>query len=86
MPSHYACGTSFTFDHSLLCPKGGFPSIFHNKAPQNYYQKSATINVEVEPLLATAGETFQYKTVNIHDGAWLDDSMNGFWGGRYAQT
>ena len=31
LPTHHACGTSFSIDHSLSCPKGGFPSIRHNK-------------------------------------------------------
>ena len=31
LPTHCASGTSFSIDHSLLCPKGGFLSIRHNK-------------------------------------------------------
>ena len=30
-PSHCACGTNFSVDHALSCPKGGFPSIRHNE-------------------------------------------------------
>ena len=30
-PSHCACGTSFTVDHALSCPKGGLPTLRHNE-------------------------------------------------------
>ena len=30
-PSHCACGTTFSVDHALSCPKGGFSSLRHNK-------------------------------------------------------
>ena len=30
-PAHCACGSSFSVDHALSCPKGGLPSIRHNE-------------------------------------------------------
>ena len=30
-PTHCACGSSFSVDHVLSCPKGGLPSIRHNE-------------------------------------------------------
>jgi len=30
-PSHYACGTTFSVDHALSCPKGGLSFLHHNK-------------------------------------------------------
>ena len=30
-PAHCACGTSFSVEHALSCPKGGLPSIRHNE-------------------------------------------------------
>ena len=30
-PSHCACGTRFSIDHVLSCPKGGFPLMRHNE-------------------------------------------------------
>ena len=30
-PSTCACGTKFSIEHALSCPKGGFPSIQHNE-------------------------------------------------------
>ena len=29
--AHCACGSSFSVDHALSCPKGGLPSIRHNE-------------------------------------------------------
>jgi len=30
-PTHCNCGRIFTTDHSMICPKGGFPTIRHNE-------------------------------------------------------
>ena len=30
VPSLYACGSSFSVEHVLSCPKGGLPSLRHN--------------------------------------------------------
>jgi hypothetical protein len=30
-PTSCACGASFTVEHALSCPKGGFPIIRHNE-------------------------------------------------------
>jgi len=41
-------------------------------------------NVEVEHhLQPLSTKTFHYKTANVQDGACLDISVNGFWGGRF---
>ena len=32
VPSTCACGTKFSVEHALSCPKGGFPSIRHNES------------------------------------------------------
>jgi len=41
-------------------------------------------DVEVEPHLQPLNdEKFHYKTANVQDGARLDISMNGFWGGHF---
>ena len=30
-PTHFVCGSSFTVQHVLSCPRGGFPIIRHNE-------------------------------------------------------
>ena len=86
MPSHCTCGSKFSIEHALSCPKGGFPSIRHNEVRD----LTATLltdvchDVKVEPdLQPLNNEAFHHKTANIQDGARLDISVNGFWGGRY---
>ena len=85
-PSHCACGTNFSVDHALSCPKGGFPSIRHNEVRDITAELLSEVchDVEVEPhLQPLSDERFQQKTANTQDGARLDIAMNGFWGGRY---
>jgi len=31
VPLHCACGTHFSVDHALSCPKGGLPTLRHNE-------------------------------------------------------
>ena len=85
-PSHCACGTNFSVDHALSCPKGGFPSIRHNEVRDITAELLSEVchEVEVEPhLQPLSDERFQQKTANTQDGARLDIAMNGFWSGRY---
>ena len=52
-PSHCACGTNFSVDHALSCPKGGFPSIRHNEVRDITAELLSEVchDVEVEPHL-----------------------------------
>ena len=83
------CGTKFSVEHALSCSKGGFPSIIHNEIRD----LTATLLIEVcnevcvEPeLQPITGETLTGATSNVQDGARLDISANGFWGGRFKKT
>ena len=81
-PSHCTCGTNFSVDHALSCPKGGFPSICHNEVRDITAELLSEVchDVEVEPhLQPLSDERFQQKTANTQDGARLDIAMNGFW-------
>eukprot|EP00731_Ephydatia_muelleri_P023460 Em0015g1043a len=60
IPSTCTCGKSFTVEHALSCPLGGFPSIRHNEI------RDLTAN------LMTEGETFPAMTANTEDGARSD--------------
>ena len=83
-PAHCACGTSFSVEHALSCPKGGLPSIRHNEIRD----LTATLltevcsQVAVEPELQPVSQQDYPASANIQDGARLDIAMNGFWGGR----
>ena len=88
-PSRCDCGANFSIEHSLSCPKGGFPTIRHNEI----HDLTASLMTEVcndvqlklnlQPL---TGEQLTYTTANVEDGARLDIAANGFWGGRYERT
>ena len=89
LPQHCACGTKFSVEHSFTCPKGGFSSIRHNEI----WDLTASLltevchEVEVEPhLQLVTGEQFILASSNTEDGACLDISANGFWGGRCEKT
>ena len=85
LPSSCACGASFSTEHALSCPKGGFPSLRHNEI----FDLTANLltevcsNVCVEPeLQPLSGESLKNRTANTEDHARLDIAANGLWGGR----
>ena len=47
------CGSAFTVEHSLSCPKGGFPTIRHNEIRDLFAEliRDVCPNVETEPTL-----------------------------------
>ena len=88
-PSNCACGTKFTVDHALSCPKGGFPSIRHNEIRDLTANLLTEIchDVCIEPdLQPITGEVLTCITSNTQDGARLDIAANGFWGGRFERA
>ena len=89
LPQHCPCGVKFSIEHSFTCPKGGFPSLRHNEIRDltaNLLTEVCT-EVQVEPKLqSVTGEQFQLASSNTEDGAHLDVSVNGFWGGRCERT
>ena len=82
-PSHYVCGSSFTTDHALTCPTGGFACECSN----DLRDFTANLLTEVcpnlcteQPLQALTGGLLLYETSNSEDGAHFDVSAQGFWG------
>ena len=89
LPQYCACGKKFSVEHAFTCPKGGFPSIRHNEIRDLTAGLLTEVchEVEVEPhLQPVTGEKFILTSSNIKDGACLDISANGFWGGRCEKT
>ena len=89
MPSTCDCGKHFTVEHALSCAKGGFPSIRHNEVRDI----TATLLTEVchdvcvEPdLQPVTTDQLNGASANRQDGARLDISANGVWGGRFEKT
>ena len=89
IPSTCTCGKSFTVEHALSCPLGGFPSIRHNEIRDLTANLMTEVchNVSIEPhLQPITGETFPAMTANTKDDARSDIAADGFWGGRFERT
>ena len=85
LPSSCACGASFSTEHALSCPKGGFPSLCHNEIRDLTANLLTEIcsNVCVEPeLQPLSRESLKPRMANTEDHARLDIAANGLWGGR----
>ena len=81
-----ACGSSFSVDHVLSCPKGGLPSLRHNDVRDLTASLLTEVcsQVIVEPELQPVSnpDEFSLATSNTQEGACLDVAMNGFWGSQ----
>ena len=88
-PSHCACGSSFSVQHALSCPKGGFPTLRHNEVRDLTAKLMTEVchDVCVEPhLQPLSGESLNANSAISTDGARLDVAANGFWGGRHERA
>ena len=89
LPTKCDCGINFTVDHALSCAKGGFPSIRHNEIRDLTANLLTEVcsDVRIEPdLQPTSPDQLSRATANSQDGARLDISANGVWGGRFEKT
>ena len=90
LPSNFStscpCGSSFSVQHALSCPTGGFPTLHHNEV------RDLTTNLMVEvcqdictepSLQPITGETLTGASAITEDGARLDIAASGFWGGHH---
>ena len=84
-PSYCACGTVFSVDHALSCPKGGLPSLRHNEIRDLTARLLTEVfhQVQMEPVLQPVSipGSFALSTASTQEGIHLDIAMNGFWGG-----
>ena len=51
-PSTCACGTKFSIEHALSCPKGGFPSIRHDEV------RDLTANLQRYAVMCALSQIF----------------------------
>ena len=82
MPVRCVCGSSFSPDHALICPFGGYPTIRHNEIRDllGVLLSDACHNVAVEPRLTPlSGEVFCHRSTNTSPEARLDVRACGFW-------
>ncbi len=88
-PINCDCGTQFSVEHALSCPKGGFPSLRHNEIRDMTADILTEVcnDVCIEPhLQPVTVEHLQGASSNTQDGARLDIAANGLWGGRFERT
>lgn len=89
LPQHCQCGKSFTVEHALSCPTGGFPIIRHNEVRDILATLLTEVShgVEVEPSLQPlTGETMPTRGDSTDVLARADIAANGFFGGRYERA
>ncbi len=89
IPLSCDCGSAFTVEHALSCPRGGFPTLRHNEIRDVTANLLTEVchDVMTEPdLQPLTGEAMTRATSNTADGAILDIAVNGFWGGRFERT
>ncbi len=87
MPTKCACSNDFSVEHALSCPRGGFPIIRHNEIRDLFASvlSQTCHDVSVEPQLQPVDRPLTSGT-NLQDGARLDISASGVWGGRFERT
>ena len=76
---------TFSVQHALSCPKGGFPTLRHNEVRDLTANLMAEVchDVCTEPHLhPVTGETFSGASAISADSARLDVAASGFWGGQ----
>ena len=88
LPTYCVCGSRFSVEHALSCPRGALPIICHNEIRDLTASVLTEVchDVRVEPVLQPiTHETMSAATANTSDGARLDIAMNGFSFNLYAQ-
>ena len=83
LPASCVCGVSFTVEHALSCPRGGFLFVRHNEIHDSiaHLLKEICHDVCIEPgLQPLTGENLSCHSVVVDDGARLDIAARGFWG------
>ena len=89
LPAHCVCGQGFSVNHAMNWPTGGYPTLRHNELCDFTAETLSEVctDVCVEPSLQPlTGETFDYATANLEDGARVDVCAAGFWGSRHQKA
>ena len=89
LPSKCKSGVSFSVEHALSCPKGGFPSIRYNEIRDLTTTLLTEVcnDVCIEPELQPASnEELTGSTANSQAGTCLDIAANGVWGGTFEKN
>ena len=88
-PAYSAALKSLDGCGPLNCPTRGYPTLRHNELRDFTAEILSEVCVDVcikPPLQPLSGETLTYATANVEDGARLDISAAGFWGGQHQKA
>ena len=85
-PRLYDCGSNFSIDHCLSCPKGGFPSLKNSEVRDHTARLLTEIyhDVRVEPHHRR--DSFQFHCKHARRCAPIDIAASGLWRGRFQRT
>ncbi len=75
--------------HALSCAKGGFPTLRHNEIRDTTASLLTEVCSEVcveTNLQPVSADQLNGASANSQEGARLDISANGVWGGRFQKT
>ena len=89
LPDSCTCGASFSIDHALNCPCGGFPSLCHNELRDitASLMREVRKNVTIEPVLQPlSSETLHPRSAIRENDARSDVRAEGFWSCRQQQA
>ena len=79
MPTHCACGSPSSVDHTLTCKVGGYVGLRHNRLrdTEALLMKEVAKDVQTEPLLLPVGNTQLLPGTTRQEQARLDISARG---------
>ncbi len=81
-PTKCNCGSAFSANHAMICPKGGFPTIRHNELRDLTASLLTKVchNVATKPRLQPlSAESLSHRSAITTDNARLDIRARGFW-------
>ena len=87
LPSQCNCGHSFSNNHALSCPTGGFPSDTMKSETSASLLSEVCHGVSIEPYLQPlTGETMALCSANMDNNSRLEIAAYGFWGSHFERV
>ena len=81
LPTQCICGAQYDVQHALFSKRGSFITLRYNHIRNVFAEvlSQITKDMKIEPVLQSlTGETFEQRTANTSDDAWLDIIARGF--------
>ena len=81
LPTQCICGAQYDVQHALSSKRSSFITLRYNHIRNVFAEvlSQITKDMKIEPVLQSlTGETFEQRTANPSDDAWLDIIARGF--------